>query len=48
MLSGPKDASAFDFAGNFDFGSLTSQRLVQFEDGLVQSMTEWEKVCICL
>lgn len=47
-LSGPEDSSAFDFAGNFDFGTLTSQRLVQFEDGLVQSMTEWEKVCICL
>lgn len=47
-LSGPEDSSAFDFAGNFDFGTLTSQRLVQFEDGLVQSMTEWEKVCICI
>ncbi|EIM91035.1 peptidase [Stereum hirsutum FP-91666 SS1] len=42
-LYGPEDSS-FDFAGNFDFGTLTSQRLVQFEDGLVQSMTEWEKI----
>lgn len=41
-----EDSSAFDFARNFDFGTLSSQRLVQFEDGLVQSMTEWEKVCI--
>lgn len=38
----------FGHAGNFDFGTLTSQRLVQFEDGPVQSMTEWEKVRICI